>query len=198
MDLALTTGIAVSYVQHVLMLLALTAGIWVRVPSRLRIAAMLAGLVLATVCAWVTRGWFGELSFTNSAWAALALLGVFAPSRRTHGSIPLAIAMGFVVLTTPMFAGALWLSAWDLYGFGYASVSGLAALALALLAWASGLRLWAGIILTAVALWSLGIRHSPNLWDMLIDAPTWAALCVVCVTSAARLVKRIQTRSNQK
>ncbi len=174
-------AVALSYAQHALWLLSLAAALLLG-----RKAVWWAAFAaFALLAAWMTRGWIGELSLLHSLWSLSVVVVAFfhQQSRRMPPSVAGAIA----VLGLLLYPSALHLVAFDVYALGYFAPLSVAFVVLAGLAWWRCQRLWAWGIVAGVALWALGFRYSPNLWDMLLDVPLWiSAICALIALAIKR------------
>lgn len=189
--------IVVSYAQHAIFLLAATLLIGrAQLPQQFqtlmprpgvrKAGALALALVTCAACAWFTRGWFGELSLTNTAWAlstAFAIT-VFRPPQRAPrwltalGTPSRRATAAMAVLACGFYASALALVPVDVYAWGYTAPFAGCCLALAFVLFFCGAQAHAWLVLAAVVLWAVGVRHSANLFDLLFDVPLLVAVCI--------------------
>ncbi len=188
----ITLAIAISYVQHVLFILALASPTFRTRPR----CVMAVVAVSAALASWFSRGWLGELSIGTALWSVLVLRAVHRSASKTELQLthipelnmPKPLAWGLVLIGGFMYAGELLIAPWDAYVLGYYWPFSVAVATLILVVWRWVSPLWAWVWLVGAGLWVLGFRHSPNLWDMLMDVPLWVIACVTLIRSLTHRV----------
>ncbi len=131
------------------------------------------------------RGFVGDLSITFLALSIWSLchrfLNTVAISHRERKALLVVVC----VATLLLYPTALGWGDWDAYRLGWGSGSFLAALlAICGVSAAMGLRVLPALIALAVLAWSSGLMTSDNLWDYLLDpwlsALAWGIVFIKC------------------
>ena len=146
------------------------------------------------------RGLIGDLSITLlalSVWSLChRLFGVVAMRQRELTPLLLVICAAALLL----YPTALGWGDWDAYRLGWGSWAFLAALLAisGISAW-MGLRVLPALLALALLAWSSGLMESGNLWDYLLDPWLSAfAVGVALIKSVQTLFKRFDNRLNSR
>jgi hypothetical protein len=110
------------------------------------------------------RGFTGELSITSM----LLLWTAYFSPKEIH--VPVAMKVWIALVAIIFYPLALGVGMLDPYGWGYGSITLLAAvIATALIAWLAGSNHIAIILALAILAWAAGCHESANLWDYILD-----------------------------